>query len=98
MHVTPSKPDYLTGTPSGGRFTVEQLNAMESVRFKRKLLAFRKNGGMQEYVVKRMVDAASIEGIATRKHYPCPVVAVTKDGLRCCVIAPNGTEMWETMR
>lgn len=96
--VAPSKTDYFAGTPTSGKLTLEQVNAMESPRFRAKLLAFRKKGGIQEYVVTRMIDPESIEGIARRRHFPCPVVAMTKDGKRCCVIAPNGMEMWETMK
>ena len=95
---TPSKPDYFRGTPTDGKLTVEQLNAMESVRFKGKLLAFRKKGGMPEIVITRHLPGPLLESPNVTVRSTCPVVAITKDGTRCCVIAPNGMEMWETMK
>jgi hypothetical protein len=97
--IAPSRPDYWRGTQSGsGRLTVEQLNAVRTGQLAGQIALFRRRGGMDTVEIRKLAHSGAVDAIPREVRFTCPVVALTKDKKRACVITPCGLTSWEDLR
>jgi len=85
--VTPSRPDYWSGTPlSGSEFTKEQW------------AAHSRAARMVPYLESRNLPLVYRHTIMLERggheYHTCPVLGCTRDRTRLKVIAPNGMETY----
>ena len=95
--ITPSKPNLWQGTPTphaSSCLTVEQINEMEGRSQVRRDVYLRTRRGPIFYTHRILIEPKTLQDIATTKSFECPVIGITKDRKRICVITPSGLETW----